>query len=617
MTEFETNIENLKKASPLQLPQKIMEIELHDQETAFDIFDKVSAQFAKEDLMDNIVNPSICTIIDGVLALPCFSGAYRKLGLSAQRVMNECKTFNYDGRISFLMPDSQVEARNNAEDSKRWSTENRSDYVRSEYENTSEMNRYKKERIQANGGRVNMEDEYRLTNDISGTRKGADKRRNDPKYEYVAETDHITPLHTVFSELQENSGLSKGDIREIANQSGNFAVTGRLVNNPKRDMSNTEFIALQDKLKAEGKPFLEFSEEQRANMIQMEIEAQNVINESVNDTILKNLSGCGHADRKEIKSAIKEKETALGRKLTKEESLKIMKKLAINKTEKIYGEVCSQAAQHSLMYAMGNAVLLVIKPLYYELKDGFVNGFVGGVNASSGKEAFKIRFSRIRDYVWKQLTDIQNALGSFMDFLKNFISSLIESLLNMFVGLFKQILRVAKEGIKIVMQSSSILFGENSKNMNANEKGDAIIKIIGGSAVALCGIAIDSYLNGIPENIRGVVSTLLSGLAGIIVFYALDKADLFNVKAERRNARIKEIFDLRIQDLKEKTAIMDEAVNEALRESRIETEKCLNNITEAWKKKDYAEINRATAGLYQFLFEKPVEVRKPGEKWNC
>ena len=61
-------------------------------------------------------------------------------------------------------------------------------------------------------------------------------------------------------------------------------------------------------------------------------------------------------------------------------------------------------------------------------------------------------------------------------------------------------------------------------------------------------------LKDLPENIRGLVSTLLSGLAGILVFYALDKADLFNVKAERRNQRIREIFDLRIQDIREKTA---------------------------------------------------------------
>ena len=108
-------IEELRNASPLQIPSIIKDIELHDQETAFDLYDKISAQFAKEDMIDTIVNPSICTVIDGVLALPCFQGVSRKVGLSAQRVMDECRSFNYDAKLSFLMPDSQVESRRYSE----------------------------------------------------------------------------------------------------------------------------------------------------------------------------------------------------------------------------------------------------------------------------------------------------------------------------------------------------------------------------------------------------------------------------------------------------------------------------------------------------------------------
>lgn len=615
MKDFQTQIEELKNASPLQIPSLIKDIELHDQETAFELYDKISAQFAKEDLIDNIVNPSICTIIDGILALPCFHGASRKVGLSAQRVMNECRNFNYDAKLSFLMPDTQVESRNYSEDAERWKEENRNYYDRSRYENTSEMNRYKNERIKENGGRVNMEDEYRMTKDISGTRAGQDKRRNDPKYEHVAETDHIIPLKTIYTELQSNSGLSDEDIRRIANQDYNFAVTGRMINNPKRDMSNSEFIAKQDKLKAEGKPYVELSEEQRANMIQMEKDAQKAANNKINDTVLKNLSGRGRADRESINEAVSQREAELGRKLSRAEKEQITKDLAVKKTQEIYGNIGKDAARHGLMYAMGNAILLVIKPLYYELKDGFVNGFLSGVNAKSGIEAFKIRFSRIRDYVWSQLTSIKSYLGSFMDFLKNFISSLIESLLNMFVGLFKQLIRVVKEGIKIVMQSFSVLFGENAKNTTANEKGDAIIKIIGGSIVALLGIALDAVLKDLPENIRGIVSTLLSGLAGILVFYALDKADLFNAKAERRHKRIREVFDMRIQEIDERTAAMTEASCEAMREANIKINLFLHNISEASIKKDYLLIDSSIDGIYQTLFGKPINMTS--RNWDC
>ena len=492
----------------MDFASKVMEFELNNQESAFELYDRISAEFEREDLMDNIINPSLCTVIDGVLALPCFKGISRKMGLSAQRVMNECRNFNYDGRISFLMPDSQVESRNYAEQTDVWRTENRSEYDRHVYENIPAMNRYKQKRIQENGGRVNMEDEYRMVRDISASRASADQRRNDPKNAYVAETDHIIPLKTIFEQLQSNSGLSDEDIRRIANRDENFAVTGRLVNNPKRDMSNSEFIAKQDELKSQGKPYVELSESQRANMIRMEKDAQQAINEGINDVVLKNLSGRGYADSADFREAIKAERIKLGRELTPDESKALLHKCAVEKTQRIYANAAGKAAGQGLMYAMGNAVLLIIKPLYYELKDGFSRGFVAGVYAGSVKEAFAVRFARIRDYLWEQLASIKTYIGSFMDFLKNFISTLIESLLNMFVGLFKQLLRVAKEGVKIVMQTYSVLFGEDAKTTSSREKGDAVVKIVGGSIVALCGIALDTVLKNIPDSIRGMISTL-------------------------------------------------------------------------------------------------------------
>lgn len=617
MDDFSKKIDELKKASPLDIPSKVMEFELHDQETAFEFYDRISSKFEKEDLVDNVINPSVCTIIDGVLALPCFNGASRKMGLSAQRVMNECRSFNYDGRLSFLMPDSQVESRNYAEQAESWRANHRNEYDRSKYQNTPAMNRYKQRRVQENGGRVNLEDEYRMTRDITASRANADQRRNDPKFDYVAETDHIIPLKTVFEQLQSNSGLSDEDIRRIANRDENFAVTGRMVNNPKRDMSNSDFIKKQDELKSQGKPYIELSKEQRENMIRMEQDAQRSINEGINDMVLRNLSGRGHADSEDFREAITAKRKELGRELTPDESRELQRECAIRKTKEIYGGAAEKAASQGLMYAMGNAVLLIIKPLYYELKDGFTNGFVSGVYAGSVKEAFAVRFARIRDYVWGQLSSIKTYLGGFMDFLKNFISSLIESLLNMFVGIFKQMLRVAKEGVKIVMQASSVLFGDNAKNTSANEKGDAIVKIVGGSIVAICGIALDTVLKDLPDNIRGLVSTLLSGMAGIVVFYALDKADLFNVKAERRNERIKELFNLRINDIREKTQSLSENACKVYKDSVIKVEEYLNRITASATVDDYKSVSNALDGLYQLLFNQPMDDLGEELDWNC
>lgn len=617
MKDIEQSIEKIKNASPLELPYVIMETELHDKQTAYQIYDEVSKTFEGEGIIDNVVTPVLATMIDGVLSMKCFKGVSRKMGLSAQRVIQECQSFNYDGQVSFLMPDSFVESKNNAEYQHLWGEQNRSEYIRSLYEDTNAMNKYKKQKIQENGGRVNMEDEYRRTRDITGSKATADKRRKDPKNEHNAETDHIIPLNTAFSQLQNNSALSSGDIKRIANQDYNFAVTGRMVNNPKRDMSNSEFIKEQDRRKKEGLPYVELDENQRANMIKMEKEAQQAINETVNKTVLDNLTAQGKADRAERKAAMDAEQERLGRKLTKEEIAAVDKKLAQQKAADIHFGNAKNAGKQSLMYLAGNAVLLVLKPLYYEIKDMVMNGFLNGVCANGFREALSIRFSRIKNYVWNYISSAKEMLGAAMDLLKDFISALIEGVIGMFVGIFKKILRVLKEGVKIGMQAYSVLFGSESKNITANEKGDAIVKLLGGSVVALCGIGINTLLEKLPmlnEEGREVISTLLSGLASIFLFYALDKADLFNVKKDKREKRLDEVFNMRIEEIKENTFSFEKAASDAIKNSYIKSREYLNQIQLASQQEDYESLNFVLEQYHNFLMPNRSNT-KPN--WNC
>ncbi len=602
--QIKNKIENLGNVSPLDLPQALVDIELYEQETAKEMMDRIHADFQKEDIVNNVVTPVFTTMIDGVLAHPRFKRIASKTGLSAQRVMRECKDFNYDGKIVSLMPDAFVEYRNEKDYQELWKKDNRSVYIRSVYENTSAMNRYKKSKVSEKGAKKNLQDEYRMTNDTTPEKNNPDGRRKDPLNLHNTETDHIVPLHTVFNQLQNNSALSDGDIKRIANQDYNFAVTARMVNNPKRDMSNSEFIAEQDKLKAEGKPYVELSPEVRANMIKMEKEAQKAINRSVNKTVVNNLLGKGQADRKERKAAMENREKELGRKLTPKERATVDRELAQKKAMDIHMGNAAQAGKQSLMYAIGTAVLFVFKPLYYEIKDGIIAGFQEGVCANTYKEAFTIRFNRVKEYVWGQLKDLKKILGSAMDMLKNFLSALIEGLIGMFVGIFKKIFKVLKEGVRVFIQAWPILFGEQSKAMTASQKGDAILKLVAGSVVALCGIGIDVLLEkvpAIPEDLRGVMSVFLSGLTSVLVFYALDKADLFNVKKERRDQRIKEIFEERVKDIKEATNNLETSVLETIRKQKIEFGIIMNQMSYAISTNNPKALNEALIKHAQLL----------------
>ena len=147
MSNIDNSIEKIKSASPLELPYVIMETELHDKKTSYEIYEEVSKTFEGEGIIDNVVTPVLSTVVDSVLAMKCFKGVSRKMGLSAQRVIQECQSFNYEGKVSFLIPDSFVESKNNAEMQQLWGEENRSQYIRSLFEDTNAMNKYKKEKI--------------------------------------------------------------------------------------------------------------------------------------------------------------------------------------------------------------------------------------------------------------------------------------------------------------------------------------------------------------------------------------------------------------------------------------------------------------------------------------
>lgn len=606
--DINTFQDRISKASPLEVPYLLMELEQYDRETAIDLFDKINREFDREDILNSVLTPVTTTIIDSLLMLPVFKGFTRKLGLSANRIMVECQTFNYDGSILYLQPDSFVEKSNQDSINKAWAESHRSEYDRSKYENTSKMGRYKKKVVEKAGGKKNLTDEYTGENNITEKKNNPDYRRNDPKNDYNAETDHIVPLKRIFDQVQNNMGLSDRDIENIANSDENLAVTARRINNPKRDLSNSEFIKLQDELKAEGKPYVELSASQRENMIRMEREAQSKIEEGINHTVVKNLVGKGEADRNERKAAIQRKEEEHGRKLTEQERLDVDKRLGREKAYGIHKENIKSSGKQTLMYALGSSILFLIKPIYYELKDTFIHGFMEGVGADSYKEALSIRFGRVKDYVWKQLTDIKHVLGSAMDMIKNLLSSILEGIIGMFVGIFKKAFRIVKECIKIFVQSYSVLFGNDSKNSSPAEKGDAILKIFGASASALCGIWIDSilekYITLLPEplhNFTSVISTFLSGLASMLIFYLLDKADLFNVKAERRNQRIKEIFDERIKDIREATEAMNESVVAALKAHALESRKILNRFSDAFNSGNYELANKETIAYAKFM----------------
>ena len=653
-------IEELKTASPLEMTSLLQELELYDKESSQKVIDDVYEQFASgENMQDEILVPVFSAVVDGLLEKTKMGRSAREKGLTASRVIQECKEFSYDGsNVNGTTVNAFTEYKNansdeleykiartkwekeHAQDKPKYSDkvaqwENKhaddlpeykgkvnsnmsQDYNKEtrkkKYEDKEAMDGYKDRKTT---GHSIVEDEYRGTNDLYDSKKNRPNNSNDEKYGKLAETDHIVPLKQIHDQFKHNYALDDDDIKRIANADYNFATTSAEINDGrgKGALSNKEYI---QKEREKGTPLDKQTEE---NMLKMQKEAEKEIEKKANSLIAHNL--VGKIDKKSIdakydaleKSKIKAYEKKHGKKPNEEQLEKIKDNVESRKKAEIEKYKLSQkgkakeigenntkkAAKQATDYAVGNVILFVVKPIYYEMSDIFKNGMKEGVNVSSTTEALKIRSGRVKTYMLEHAKEfIGDNIG---EFIKGFISSLTECIINLFVGVFKQVLKVIKEGIKIFVQSAKILFGKDSEQMSPAQKGDAIIKLIGGSVIAIAGIGIESMLEkiGLGEPWSVVLSTMLSGIASALFMYLLDKADLFSAKAEKRRDRIIEIFDERIREIEEAANTCNVIAIETLKNQREEFELINEEISSGLDSDNIGIINKGLYKMAEFM----------------
>lgn len=540
--------------SPAELSLLLQQLEISDKKDTIELLEQLNEEFASNGgIKEEILVPVFCSIVDGFLERWKATRKLRRKGLTASRIVQECKAFSYPAPgDSMVIQDAYTEYKSITERTKEDFKQHGQgkEYDRDIIEDKTKMDQYKDEIFENNGGRINAKDEYRETKDIYQFQAHPDARRNvqEYKHSHQAETDHIEPLSRVYERFKDNYALTDKDIKEIANQKANFALTSAKINRGagapnaggKFKMTAEEFVKDQEQREKEGRPNLGLTKEQKRNILRKGKEARKAIDKSANQHIAKNL-------------------------INPEKAPDIWKKTSAN--------AASQAGD----VVIGNIMLFAIKPLYYELSDIIKNGMKEGVGATSTTEALKIRMTRLKNYVFDRIIPlIEDNLKAF---IISFISSLIEGIISLFVGIFKQVLKLAKEGLKICAQSVKIIFGKDSAQMSPAEKGDAIIKLIGGSVIAMCGIGIEAWMNsiGIVEPWSTVLATTLSGIASVLFMVLLDRLDLFSVKAQKRHERIEEIFAIRIAEIK----LVNDTLNTQVVEALAKSQMCFNDIKES------------------------------------
>lgn len=582
-------LDKLNDASPLEAPAIMKELELYDKTSSQSIIDEVYKEFETgEDLERNVLEPVFLAVIDGMLEATSAGKSARKKGLTASRVIEECKSFSYDGIQSNATTVNGYAEYKNARDNDSTNPNMSQEYVRDNYQDTKAMEAYKNDRVH---GEKTLKDEYTGKDNLYLKQDNPNRHYNDETHRKQAQPDHIVPLKQLHERYKSNYAMDDSDIKRFANMDDNFAVTSAEINQVKKEMTNAQYIAYME---AQGTPV---DPETAANMIQMQKSAERAMDREANRTVARNLLGEGEVDKKRFNAEVeKYKQDHGGESPTKEQKKEITDRLQREKTSEIRKEAISNANQQAIDYAAGNVILFIVKPLYYEMSDIFRNGMVEGVGAASTKEAFGIRFGRVKKHI---ITHGRAFLGdNIWSFVKGFISSLLEGIISLFFGIFKQLFKLLKEGVKVFTQAVKVLFGEESKNMTAAQKGDAIIKILGGSVIAIAGIGIEALINqiGIGEPWSVVLATMLSGIASALFMYLLNKADLFSNRAALRNERINDIFDERIREIQEAEDTHNIVFIDFLKQQRKSFEENRSAIQSGL---DHNNIDEINVGLYK------------------
>ena len=84
---------------------------------------------------------------------------------------------------------------------------------------------------------------------------------------------------------------------------------------------------------------------------------------------------------------------------------------------------------------------------------------------------------------------------------------------------------------------------------------------------------------------------MMSGIASVLFMFSLDRMDLFNARAETRQARIKDIFNERIKDIKDATTEMTKNAMDKLKQQRLEFNKSMVEFDKAVSCSNYTLLN--------------------------
>jgi hypothetical protein len=546
--------QDLNGLSPLDMSKKLIEYEMHNMSESIEVLDAIHDEYEGGGVVGELVEPVFLNIVDGLIKHPKLGlnkskGGFSmtKSGLTASRLVKEIKNFDYENPHDGYQRDAILDKNNldkinhefSVRQKEKKTTFNRSKMERGtshKYGNKKDKTRIKErqEEIQAQGRQAIYSDieVNNKNNKKTLYNRGSRKIKETGEDTLItADVDHMLPLKHVFDVYSQSSLLSMNDLKEVANSDDNLSIISSNLNRSKGDQTYEEYFQKESNTKSH-------SEGTRENALK----------------------------------AHKKSKAKIEKKLNIKVASKITKGAMLNKHTK---RMAKDAGHDSLVdggnKAIGELIILMLKPVYYEFNDIFKNGIIGEFNVKSNVEAFKIRMNRVKGFV------INNAMGQIFDtikdVLKTFVSFLLNAIVNVFVGVLKKALQIIVEGFTSIVEAFKIISKPKSE-MSAAQKGDAIVKMLATTVITFISAYFEEqilgFLAGSPlEFLKDVIIIILSGIASTVVVWSLDQADLFSLKTEKRLARVKEIFKLRVETIKKNTDIFEKSGLEVLAKQKV------------------------------------------------
>ena len=525
---FDEMLNDLSNTSPLMMSKKLIEYELYDQQDSIEVLNSIYEEFeSRDNIIDNLVNPMLLSLADGLVKHPKLNGTFRKTDITPLKLVKEVNTFTYEQH-------STKDIDNNV------------------FLTQAEKTYYNNEKlgVDKDGKKYNKNYHRNEIYDIKSRNKTREEKGLEKDEVIGKDMDHVNPINHLRQKYQNNPYLYRDDIVKLVGMRENEEYINSSLNRSKGDKTWSEYIASRPKN-----------------------ENGDIVDNKGNILLTKN--------EQEQKIKLQE-ETTRAQNI---ESAKMMTK-------------------NIGLKGLGDIIILLLKPIWFEIKDMFKNGILYGFDTNDKIEAFLLRLKRVTKFI---NDNILNTLGDTLkDVLGNFIPMLISSLAKIVPEMFNKITQVISDGFMAIKEAFKIMMKPDSEVSQA-QKADAITKIIASAVVPILIFSFEEtvltslkFLDKTPlEFLKDVAMIILSGLATTLVVWLLDQIDLFSVKGEKRLARVKEIFELRIETIKKNTDIFEKTSIEILAKQKLQFKNIIANMNVAIDNNQ--NINQSVYELANFM----------------